>query len=96
MGAMFPSLLAMHAAQEADRNRPRCRVCGQYLDQTYPPNVGTLVVAVATLAVVLAGILWVAFTIIAWVDPYPNPNITLVQILKDQWAWVLNCLGRIK
>jgi hypothetical protein len=87
---VLQQLLNRHDEEDwCDKNHCQCP-CHQEL----PPWYFVPLVILAVLAAVLV-ILWIIITLVTWVDPYPKSDITLVQVLKDQWEWLKHLLGRV-
>jgi hypothetical protein len=51
--------------------------------------------ALVVIVVLLVVGVWFLLTLMQWLDPYPDPNITLAQVLIGQWHWFIHLLHRI-
>lgn len=99
MAGMIAGLAATNAARSINRHGhgeglPRCPKCGQVIGGDGLSKREEIWIVLCATAIVIV-LFWIIVTLIAWMDPYPDKSITLMQVIKNQWHWLFDLLHRV-
>ncbi len=73
---------------------PTCPHCHKVLPKDWTSGWEDLGI-LAAIVCGLVFIVWATLTFMEWAAPYPDKDITLVQVIVNQWKWLGSLLKRI-